>query len=235
MRKIFIVVFVLAVSLSLIACGAPAAEVEEVAKATEAPTEAPTEEPTEAPTEAPALSPLDAVTEGEAYTNDYFGLTLNVPAGYVWYTDEELAATFGIDATAIDVSDLSSVTLLPLGMCYDPAGTADQMANMNFSFSNSPTPQNDDEALAALETTAALVDSMLGTQTIYADPTPANYGGHIAYIFDTESYLEDELMMYQAMVLIEVEEGTLTFTYTYHSPDQIGLLVDSVDSITFSK
>jgi len=122
-----------------------------------------------------------------------------------------------------------------LGMCYDPSSSAAQVANINIIFSKEAIPQNYEEAIATLEYTAEVLDSTFGTETAYAEPTATEFSGHAAYILETQSYSGETIVMNQAIVVIEVDGGNLTITYTYFTEDQLNAAIDSVGSISFSK
>lgn len=251
MKKVFVLILVLLVLLSLAACSGQSNKIEEAEVPTEgsaeAPTEAPTEVSTEAPTESPTEaptevsaegstddSPLIAVKDRDVYENNFFGLTMNVLPEAVWYTEEEIEVTFGVTAESTDVEDMSVEDILPLCMCYTPSETT-QVANMNILFSIESVPKNDGEATATAELSAQMLDSAFGTETIFAQPTATEFDGHSAYIIETQSYLGEEVALNQAVVMVEVEQGMLTITYTYFTEEQLEAAINSVKSISFSK
>ncbi|MBT3319872.1 MAG: hypothetical protein HN948_05715 [Clostridia bacterium] len=233
MKRILIMILVCFIAISLAACGGQPTVVQEDVQEQETPE--PTEEPTPEPTPEPEAGPMDAVVDGGTYTNAYFGFTITVPVRQVWYTQEELAAMFGIDSSAVDVSDLSVIELLPLAMSYEASADPTQVANFGFNFSNTSAPRNDEEAMAVLEMTAEILDNALGTETIFADPTAAEFDGHHSYILDFASYFGDEIALSQAMILVDVEEGSLLFTYTYFTDEQLNDVIASASTLKFSK
>ena len=125
--------------------------------------------------------------------------------------------------------------LLPLFMCYVPTADSKNVASVNLLFTKGTVPQNDEEAIATMQLTAQSLDSSFGTQTVYAEPTVTDFDGHKAYILELQSYLGEEVVSNQAIVIIEVEGGNLTLTYTYHTEEELEAVIESVTSVSFSK
>ena len=86
-----------------------------------------------------------------------------------------------------------------------------------------------------MEEIVKIFDAALGTETVFAPPTVSEFSGHHAYILDFQSYIDDEIVMSQALILIEVENGALSFTFTYFTEEQLNDVIAMAGSITFSK
>ena len=121
LKKVFALLLVLTMVCAFCACGGdepaqgtqvdnnPATEAAPTEAPTEVPTEAPTEVSTEVPTEAPIEDPTEIVEvetvpvemgqiTGLNYESGYIGIGCNLPEGWVFYTDEEIAALNGLTA-----------------------------------------------------------------------------------------------------------------------------------------
>ncbi len=116
---------------------APAPETEAPTEApapeTEAPTEAPapeTEAPTEAPTEEPAVGLTHGTVEGNSYTNETLNIRFTLPKGWVFYTEEQIAAQNNITVDMFQGTDVAEA-LQTNGQLIDMVASTSDGSNTN--------------------------------------------------------------------------------------------------------
>lgn len=192
-----------------------------------------TEKLTEVPTEESFGEQYlhNAVVEGDVYTNDYFGLTMTILPNAVWYTQEELAEAFEGTTDFMNITEISDEEVYPLLMCYTASETT-QEPSMSMSFSAEPFSSIDPVMFA--EVAEDTLDDANDTETLAAKPEPRSLNGHSAHLIVMKSLKDREVVLTQAIVIVEVEEGTLIITYKYCSREEEQYAIDSVFSISFS-
>lgn len=150
MKKLFALLLALAMVFCLAACGESKGSKDTTTEPTTEPTEevttAPTEEPTDAPTEEVTEAPTDAtepnsdetddairgIIEGDVYTNELVQLGFQLPEGWCFASDSEIAQITGLtqDMIGEDMSKLLDQGLSAMVFyAFNDQGTSN--VNMN--------------------------------------------------------------------------------------------------------
>ena len=109
------------------------APTEALAPETEAPTEAPapeTDTPTEAPTEEPAVGLTHGTVEGNSYINETLNIRLTLPEGWIFYTEEQIAAQNNITVDMFQGTDVAEA-LQTIGQFIDMVASTSDGSNTN--------------------------------------------------------------------------------------------------------
>ena len=137
MKKILAFILALMMVLSLSACSEEP-EQEEIGlgePVTEEPASQP-EEPEEEPAEEPEVEAKRGKAENGVYTNEAFGVTFNAGEEWYFYSDEEIAATYGITAEQMFTEEYAQI-VEEASLIYDMyAINANTSATVNVNYEN---------------------------------------------------------------------------------------------------
>lgn len=131
MKKTLALILAVALCLSLTACVVNAPVPELPSSETPVSTQARTEPPaTEAPTEEAGTPSLHGVVEGNTYTNELLNFRITLPEGWVFYTEEQIAAQNNISAELFEGSDIAE-TIKEAGQMVDMMAVKGDGSNAN--------------------------------------------------------------------------------------------------------
>ncbi len=132
MKKLFALTLALVLCLSLTACSGSLSLGRPTAPASEAPAQstAPTEPKTEAPTESAKPEGIHGIIEGNTYTNDALNFKFTLPEGWIYYTDEQMAAQNNLSVEMFKDTDTAEA-IKTAGQLMDMMATKSDGSNVN--------------------------------------------------------------------------------------------------------
>lgn len=241
MKKILALTLALTMVLTLAACGGgntdPSTEAttEPTEEQTEAPTTEPTEEQTEAPTEEQTEAPTEinaeltgamGTVEGSVYTNELFGISLQLPEGWSFATAQELALAAGLTENMFD--DTAIGALVETGAAPTIMLAMDELGTSNINMNVQKLTEDLSAGLDEYTTmTAELMPALLessGMTVSNMETKQANFAGEsrLGIAYDVEI---SGVAMSQFIYFLAADDYLATVTFNAPTVEEVDAMV----------
>lgn len=243
------ITFVVAMILILCLCGcsgpstlpdeetaSPSAEL----SATDTPTQTPEPTVEATPSAAESADGLAGRFEGDQYINEALGLSITIPEGWMFATEDEIATIYGQAKGMMEgITELPANSQGYLMICsqYKLQSVASN-PNINMMVSNMYGTLSASMYDTLLPQFQSMYDTLytqqLGAESVEVSGEPSvTINGQDYMYFSIVSQFGDTAM-YQEQYLLSIDGYVVTFTFTYYQPEEKATMDTFIQGIAFT-